>query len=82
MNLGIACSPYTCAVVQLFESNYIAFERSPTVISDALQVSGRALPPFSFSGLSVWYEQAPHPLTLGQLDMTSCGILSDIPPRS
>ena len=79
VNLGIACNQYTCAVVQQFESNYVEFDREPAFVSGRLAVSGRTLSPFTFHSLGVWYERSPHPLSLGQLDVTYCYSVGDIP---
>ena len=70
VNLGIACNRTTCAVVQQFEGDYIRFENPPILSSGVLSVAGKLLGGFKFSSISVWYDQPPHPLTLGQLDRT------------
>ncbi|MCH7605797.1 MAG: CAP domain-containing protein [Chloroflexi bacterium] len=72
VNLGIACSRTTCAVIQQFEGDYIEFEQSPTLSSGVLSVAGKLLGSFEFSSIQVWYDPSPHPLTLGQLDRTYC----------
>lgn len=70
VNLGIACNQYTCAVVQQFEGSYIAFSHTPTLTAGRLTMEGTISEPFTVSVLQVWYDELPHPLSLGQLDAT------------
>ena len=68
MNLGIACNEITCSIVQKFEGDYVTFEREPTISNGVLSFAGKLKGGFTFSSVQVWYNQPPHPLTLGQLD--------------
>ncbi|MDA0262551.1 MAG: CAP domain-containing protein [Chloroflexi bacterium] len=79
VNLGIACDDVTCAVVQQFESQYVEYEEFPNIDSGVLTVSGRILAPFKFEQIDVWYERPPAPLSLGQVDVTYCYSIGDIP---
>lgn len=79
VNLGIACSRITCAVVQQFEGDYIEFDSRPTLNSGMLFLSGKLSSYFEFSGVQVWYEQLPHALTLGQLDRSRSYNLGERP---
>ena len=79
VNLGIACNVFTCAVVQHFEAQYVEYEEIPNIASGVLSVSGRILSPFAFELFDIWYERPPSPLSLGQVDVTSCYGIGDIP---
>ena len=71
VNLGIACNQYTCSVVQQFEGDYVEFSEKPTITNGILRFAGSLQGGFSFYGsVQIWYDQPPHPLTLGQLDAT------------
>lgn len=73
VNLGIACNQSTCAVSQQFEGDYVVFvvfNETPIIIKGELSFSGELKGPFAFDGVQIWYDQPPHPLTLGQLDAT------------
>lgn len=70
VNLGIACSLITCAVVQQFEGDYIEFNSLPTIDAGILTFEGNLSDGYQMSGVDVWYDPPPHPLTLGQLDRT------------
>ncbi len=70
VNLGIACDESTCAAVQQFESDYVAFSVQPTISNGTLRFAGNLKGDFTFQGAHLWYDQTPHPLTLGQLDAT------------
>ena len=70
VSLGIDCSPIVCAIVQLSEGNYVSFDQAPDIDRGILSFRGRIRSPFSFHSVSIWYHQSPHPLTLGQLDLT------------
>ena len=75
VSLGIACDNYACAVVQLFEGDYVEFFQKPNIDNrGTLSFSGRFKDGYSFTGSSsvqLWYEPLPKPTTLGQLDKTS-----------
>jgi hypothetical protein len=70
VNLGIACNEFTCSVSQQFEGDYIEFSQKPTISNGILSFTGQLKNGFTFEGVDVWYDQPPHPLTLGQLDAT------------
>ena len=71
VNLGIACSQYTCSVVQQFEGDYVEFSEKPVINNGILSFAGNLQGGFSFYGsVQIWYHQPPHSLSLGQLDAT------------
>lgn len=70
VNLGIACNEFTCSVVQQFEGGFIEFSQTPQISKGILSFAGQMKGGFTISGVQVWYDQPPHPLTLGQLDAT------------
>ena len=70
VNLGIACSQYACSVVQQFEGDYVEFSEKPVISDGVLSFVGKVNGGFTFSSVQIWYDQPPHPLTLGQLDAT------------
>ena len=72
VNLGIAYSEYTLALVQQFEGDYIKFTQLPTLEGGVLSMSGETLQGFVMgrNALQIFYDQSPHPLTLGQLGKT------------
>ena len=70
VNLGIACNEVTCSMVQNFEGDYVTFSKEPTISNGTLSFAGTLEGGFTFNNTQVWYDQPPHPLTLGQLDAT------------
>ncbi len=70
VNLGIACSPITCAVSQQFEGDYIEFTETPAISKGVLRFTGGLKAPFIFDGVQIWYDQPPKSLTVGQLSFT------------
>lgn len=72
VNLGIACSRYTCAAVEQFEGDYIEFEPPPVVLSGVLSVAGVVKRPLEFRQIDIWYDSPTQELSLGQLDRTKC----------
>ena len=70
VNLGVACNKSACAVVQQFESDYVVFSARPEISNGILHFAGDLQGDFTFQGAVLWYDQPPHPLTLGQLDVT------------
>ena len=79
VNLGIACNRIMCAAVQQFEGDYLEFENLPTLSYGVLSTAGKLSVGFELSGIQVWYDQPPHPLTPGQLDKTYCYTLGERP---
>ena len=75
MNLGIACNEITCSIVQNFEGDNVTFDKKPTISNGKLSFAGKLKGGFTLHSVQVWYNQPPHPLTLGQLDAAG-------PPRS
>ena len=70
VSLGIACSPYTCSISQLFQGAYVRFEQEPRLVGGWLTMSGRLSGGLDPQGVQVWFDQPPQPLTLGQLGAT------------
>lgn len=74
VSLGITCDDYACAVVQLFEGDYVEFSEKPNIGSGGmLSFSGRFKDGYRFSDSSsvqIWWEPLPMAATLGQLDKT------------
>ena len=70
VNLGIACNEVTCSIVQNFEGDYVTFSKEPMISNGTLSFAGALEGGFTFNNVQVWYDQPPHPLTLGQLDAT------------
>jgi len=70
VSLGIACSSHTCSISQLFQGAYVQFEQEPRLDEGWLTMSGNLSDGFNPQGVQVWYDEPPHPLTLGQLGAT------------
>ena len=70
LNLGIACNEVTCSIVQNFEGDYVSFTQEPVISNGTLSFAGALHGGFTLDSVQVWYDQPPHPLTLGQLDAT------------
>jgi hypothetical protein len=70
VSLGIACSSYTCSISQLFQGAYVQFEQKPRLDEGWFTMSGNLSDGFNAQGVQVWYDEPPHPLTLGQLGAT------------
>ncbi len=71
VSLGIACNRFSCALVQNFEGDYVEFVEKPFISDSVLRFAGELKGNFQFHGnVHIWYDQPPHPLTLGQLDAT------------
>ena len=70
VNLGVACSEVTCSLVQNFEGDYVTFDEEPTIVNEVLSFAGELKGGFTLLSIQVWYDEPPHPLTLGQLDAT------------
>ena len=79
VNLGVACAESDCAVVQQFENDYVVFRVQPTISKGILRFAGDLKGDFTFQGAQLWYDQPPHPLTLGQLDATYSYFLGQQP---
>lgn len=70
VNIGIAYDKENLYLVQQFEGDYVIFDKLPTLSNDLLSFSGEMLENFKIDQVNVWYDQLPHPLTLGQLAAT------------
>ena len=72
VNLGIACSDFSCSVAQHFAGDYVEFSAEPVISpeNNALSFAGSLKDGFTMESVQVWYDRPPHPLTLGQLDVT------------
>ena len=68
VNVGVACSEVTCSLVQNFEGDYVTFDEEPTIVNEVLSFAGELKGGFTLRSVQVWYDEPPHPLTLGQLD--------------
>ncbi|MCH9037154.1 MAG: hypothetical protein IH860_07560 [Chloroflexi bacterium] len=72
VNIGIAFNESAVSVVQQFEGDYIEFTKLPSIENGVLSFSGSTRGGFLLKGVQVWYDQAPHSLTRGQLGSTHC----------
>lgn len=72
VSLGIAWNRSAVWVSQQFEGDYIAFSNPPSLDNSVLSFTGRLTGSFALSGVQIWYDPLPSPLTLGQLGATSC----------
>jgi hypothetical protein len=79
VNLGIAYNWSTCTVAQQFEGDYIEFNQKPTISNGILSFTVKMKGQFTFDGVQIWYDQLPHPLTLGQLDATHSYLVGQKP---
>lgn len=70
VNIGIACNPAACWVVQQFAGDYVLFDELPAIAAGKLSFAGRLADGMELDGAAVWYHQLPRSLTLGQLDAT------------
>ena len=70
VNLGIACDPPACWIVQQFESGHVRFSHPPYLDGAMLTLAGNLAEGLELDGVALWYHQPTHPLTLGQLDAT------------
>jgi hypothetical protein len=70
VNMGIAYNNESLHLVQQFEGDYVEFSKKPTVSARILSFAGKLKAGFTLEGVGIWYDQPPHPLTLGQLDAT------------
>jgi uncharacterized protein YkwD len=70
VNIGIAYDSDGLCLVQQFEGDYISFDQLPALQDGVLSLSGATRAGFTVDQIQVWYDQLPHPLTLGQLDKT------------
>ena len=68
VHLGIACNRLGCSVVQLFDRDYVSYSEIPSISDDGvLALEAKLADGFELSGIQVWYDEPPHPLTFGQL---------------
>jgi uncharacterized protein YkwD len=72
VNLGIAYDRSVLYVAQQFEGDYVEFTRKPSLQEGQLSLSGKTLEGFVLSGVQLYYDPPPAPLTLGQLGQTYC----------
>ena len=79
LNLGIACNEVTCSIVQNFEGDYVSFTKEPIILNGTLSFAGALHGGFTLDSVQVWYDQPPHPLTLGQLDTTYASAVGQEP---
>lgn len=70
VNIGIAYDNERLTLVQQFEGDYITFNKYPGFSGSTLSLSGNTITGFVIDQIQIWYDQPPHPLTLGQLGMT------------
>ena len=72
VNLGLACSEFACSVAQHFAGDYVEFSAAPAISPEdnGLSFAGSLKEGFILESVQVWYDRPPHPLTLGQLDVT------------
>ena len=72
VNLGIACDNVGCTVVQQFESNYVYFDRVPSIENGRLVFSGQMLGGFVYESAHVWFDPLLRPLQAAQIRGTYC----------
>ena len=70
VNIGIACNPAACWVVQQFAGDYVLFDELPAIANSQLGFAGQLADGMELEGAAVWYHPPPRSLTLGQLDAT------------
>ena len=79
VNIGIAYNNESLHLVQQFEGDYVEFSKKPTVSARILSFPGKLKGGFTLEGVGIWYDQPPHPLTLGQLDATKAYLTGQQP---
>ena len=71
VHLGLACDDVGCAIVQLFDRDYLSYSNLPSISEDGvLTFTAEFAGGFELSGIQVWYDELPHVLTFGQLGAT------------
>ena len=78
VNLEIACDEVACAVVQLFESNFVEFVSLPNIENGLLSFTGVTLAGIIYLNTLVYYDPLPEPLTAKQI-RTSYGVDNGTP---
>ena len=75
VNIGLAWDRYNTVMVQHFEGDYVEFDQLPAITNGVLSVSGTTKNGARFAdnlGQQIYYDQAPHMLTRGQVARTYC----------
>lgn len=70
VSIGLSYNSVTEAIVQQFEGDYITYNQKPLLSNGVLSFSGHTSGGLVVDGVQIWYDQSPHPLTLGQLGQT------------
>ena len=76
VNIGIAWNRYNTMGFQHFEGDYVEYDQLPSIESGILTLAGNAKNGASVarddSGVGIYYDPPPQPLTRGQLSRTYC----------
>ena len=71
VHLGIVCDDVSCAIVQLFDRDYLRYGALPSISEDGvLTFIAELTDGFELSRVQIWYDEPPHALTFGQLGAT------------
>ena len=77
VNIGLAWDNYNFKAYQHFEGDYVEYDLLPTLEDGVLTLSGTLKNGTSFESkddvaIMVFYDRAPHPLSIGQVSRTYC----------
>ena len=72
VSIGVTNDNYNTFVVQLFEYDYIEFDRLPKIKHGVLSFSSTPTKQFDEYTVDIYYDQQPYNLTAGQLLKTYC----------
>lgn len=83
VNIGLAWDRYTFKVYQHFEGDYVEYDQLPIINKGILRMGGATKNGARFddgvdSGVQVYYDPPPHPLTVGQVSRTYCYALGEM----
>lgn len=75
VNIGIAWDRYNEVMYQHFEGDYVDYAPPPSLVDGILTLRGKVkngVDSYIDLGVQIFYDPAPHPLTVGQLSRTYC----------